>query len=82
MPFYYFDLVVDGCPHGQGGMILEDLTVAADKADALVYELRILRPELRGRQSFVRVVNEGNQEVYRAPLDPVSSGSIQAGEEW
>jgi hypothetical protein len=58
MPFYYFDLVIDGRPHDQGGMILEELEVAADKADALASELDILRPELRSKQCYVRVVDE------------------------
>ena len=78
MPFYYFDLVVDGKPYGQGGMILEDLTLASDKADGLANELNLLSPELRNRRCFVRVMDEHNQELYRAPLDPVGSWSTSS----
>ena len=42
MPCYYFDLLVNGHPHTQGGMILENLAIASDRADALASELRIL----------------------------------------
>jgi hypothetical protein len=78
MPFYYFDLLVDGKPYGQGGMILEDTMLASDKADALANELNLLSPELRNRGCFVRVMDEHNQELYRAPLDPVVSWSISS----
>jgi hypothetical protein len=71
----YFDLVIDGKPYGQGGMILEDITLASDKADGLANELKLLSPELRNRGCFVRVMDEHNQELYRAPLDPVVSWS-------
>jgi len=72
MPFFYFDLVVDGHPSDQGGMILEDLAVASDRADALAEELRLVRPELRDRQCFVRVMND-DQELHRVPLEPVKA---------
>jgi hypothetical protein len=74
MPYYYFDLMIDGKPHDQGSMILEDFSVAADRADALADELYIIRPELHSRQCFVRVMKDDNIEVYRTPLDPVPSG--------
>jgi hypothetical protein len=70
MPFYYFDLLVDDQPKNQGGMILEDIAVASDRADALASELRLLKPELASN-CFVRVVDENNNEVYRTPLDPI-----------
>jgi hypothetical protein len=73
MPFYYFDLVIDGRPSSQGSMILEDLCVASDRADALATELRILRPELRCKDCFIRVVDENDKELYRTPLDPIPS---------
>jgi hypothetical protein len=73
MPFYYFDLLVNGHPHTQGGMILEDLATASDRADALASELRILKPELLSEQSFVRVVDQKDHEIYRTPLSPVPS---------
>jgi hypothetical protein len=68
MPCYYFDLLVNGHPHTQGGMILENLAIASDRADALASELRILKPELLSEQSFVRVVDEKDNEIYRTPL--------------
>ena len=78
MPFYYFDLLVDGQPNNQGSMILEDLAVASDRADALASELRMLKPELRSRNCFVRVVDENDDEIYRTPLDPVPNWSVRS----
>ena len=60
MPFYYFDLMVDDQPKNQGGMILEDIAVASDRADALASELRLLKPELASKNCFVRVVDENS----------------------
>jgi len=68
MPFYNFDLLVNGHPHGQGGMILEDLALASDRADSLASELRTVKPELLSQESFVRVVDEKDNEIYRTPL--------------
>ncbi|MCA6119587.1 hypothetical protein J6524_32640 [Bradyrhizobium sp. WSM 1738] len=78
MPFYYFDLLVDGEPSNQGGMILEDLSVASDRADALASELRTLKPELHSKNCFVRVVDENSSEIYRTPLEPVPSWSMRS----
>jgi hypothetical protein len=78
MPFYHFDLVIDGHPRNQGGMILEDLSVASDRADALASELRILKPELSSKNCFVRVVDENDNEIYRTPLDPIPKWSVQS----
>jgi hypothetical protein len=71
MPFYYFDLLVDDQPKNQGGMILEDIAVASDRADALASELRMLKPELASKNCFVRVVDDNSNEVYRTLLDPI-----------
>jgi hypothetical protein len=81
MPFYYFDLLVDGEPRNQGSMILEGLSVASDRADALAGELRMLKPELGSRNCFVRVVDENDNEIYRTPLDPVPSWSVRSPQE-
>jgi hypothetical protein len=78
MPFYYFDLLIDGQPNNQGSMILEDLAVASDRADALASELRVLKPELRSRNCFVRVVDENDNEIYRTPLDLVPTWSVRS----
>ena len=80
MPFYYFDLLIDGQPNNQGSMILEDLAVASDRADALASELRVLKPELRSRNFFVRVVDENDNEIYRTALDPVPSWSVRSSQ--
>jgi uncharacterized protein DUF6894 len=80
MPFYYFDLLVDGEPNNQGGMILEDLAVASDRADALASELCTLKPELRSRNCFVRVVDGNDTEIYRTPLDPVPNWSARSSQ--
>jgi len=78
MPFYYFDLLVDGQPNNQGGMILEDLSVASDRADALASELRLLKPELRSMDCFVRVVDDNDNELYRTPLEPIPRWSVRS----
>jgi len=78
MPFYYFDLLIDGQPNNQGGMILEDLAVASDRADALASELRILKPELHSRNCCVRVVDGNDNEIYRTPLDPIPNWSVRS----
>ena len=80
MPFYHFDLLLDGQPRNQGGMILEDLAVASDRADALASELRVLKPELASKDCFVRVVDDNNQEVYRTPLDPIPRWSVHSSQ--
>jgi hypothetical protein len=80
MPFYYFDLLVDGQPNNQGGMILEDISVASDRADALANELRILKPELGSTNCFVRVVDENDNEIYRTPLEPTPRWSVRASQ--
>jgi hypothetical protein len=84
MPFYYFDLLVNGTPHAQlvngtphaqGGMILEDLAIASDRADALASELRLLKPELLFQQSFVRSLTRATMKfierrLTRSPAGP------------
>jgi uncharacterized protein DUF6894 len=80
MPFYYFDLLVDGQPNNQGGMILEDLSVASDRADALASELRILKPELGSTNCFVRVVDENDNEIYRTPLEPIPKWLVRSSQ--
>lgn len=45
MPYYSFDLVVgEECKH-QGGLILENLDFASDRAEQLADELRVVLPE-------------------------------------
>jgi hypothetical protein len=80
MPFYYFDLMIDGQSNNQGSLILEDHAVASDRADALAGELRVLKPELRSRDCFVRVVDEHDNEIYRTALDPVPSWSVRSSQ--
>lgn len=71
MPYYYFDLVIGEEYKNQGGIILEDLDLASDKADQLAVELSLVRPELKARHCAVRVTDGDNKELYRTPLDPV-----------
>jgi len=71
MPYYSFDLVIGGEFKNQGGLILEDLELASDRADQLACELRVVRPELNAKGCAVRVTNADNRELYRTPLDPV-----------
>ena len=71
MPYFYFDLVIGNDYRDQGGMILEDRDLAAERADCLASELAIIRPELKVKGCAIRVVDDDNREIYRAPLDPV-----------
>ena len=71
MPYYYFDLVVDEDYKNQGGLILENLNVASDRADQLATELCAVRPDLKSKGCSIRVTDGENKEVYRTPLDPV-----------
>ena len=73
MPYYIFDLVIGEEFKNQGGLILEDLELASDRADQLACELCIVRPELKAKGCAVRVTNADNRELYRTPLDPVPS---------
>lgn len=73
MPYYSFDLVVGEEYKDQGGLILENVELAADRADQLATELSIVHPELREKACSVRVTSSANTEVYRRPLDPVPS---------
>jgi hypothetical protein len=71
MPYYSFDLMIgEECKY-QGGLILEGLDVASDRAEQLASELSVVMPELRGKDCAVRVIDSDNQELYRTPLDPV-----------
>ncbi|MCP3469610.1 hypothetical protein NLM33_04610 [Bradyrhizobium sp. CCGUVB1N3] len=73
MPYYSFDLVVDEEFKNQGGIILEDLEVASDRAEQLANELSQVNPGLQHRGCAVRVTDRDHNEVYRTPLDPVPS---------
>jgi hypothetical protein len=71
MPYYSFDLVTGDEFRNQGSIILEDLDLAADKAEQLANELSQVKPELKARGCSVRVTDADNKELYRTPLDPV-----------
>ncbi|MBR0715968.1 DUF6894 family protein [Bradyrhizobium liaoningense] len=73
MPYYYFDLVVGEEFKNQGGIILEDLEVASDRAHQLASELSQVKPELQSKGCAVRVTDRDHNELYRTPLDPVPS---------
>lgn len=72
MPYYSFDLVIDGEHKNQGGLILENVDLAADRADQLATELSIVHPELKAKGCLVRVISADDTEIYRTPLDPIS----------
>ena len=74
MPYFNFDLVIGEEFKNQGGMILEDIEIAIDKADSLASELCIVGPELRSRGCAVRVTDEDSKEFYRAPVGPIPRG--------
>lgn len=73
MPYYTFDLVIGDEYKNQGGLILENLELASDRADQLATELLIVRPELKSKGCAVRVTCDDDTEVYRTPLDPTPS---------
>ncbi|MGY4608549.1 hypothetical protein ACVW16_006961 [Bradyrhizobium sp. USDA 4474] len=54
MPYYSFDLVVGEEFKNQGGIILEDIEVASDRAVQLASELSQVRPELQRTGCAVR----------------------------
>ena len=55
----------------QGGIILEDLEVASDRAEQLASELSQVKPELKTKGCAVRVTDRDHKELYRTPLDPI-----------
>lgn len=71
MPYYSFDLVDGEEFKNQGGIILEDIEVASDRAVQLASELSQVKPELQRKGCSVRVTDRDYKEVYRTPLDPV-----------
>ncbi|OSI73830.1 hypothetical protein BSZ21_06270 [Bradyrhizobium canariense] len=73
MPYYSFDLVIDEEYSNQGGLILENIEVASDRADQLATELYIVHTDPKAKGCAVRVTSPESAEVYRTPLDPVPS---------
>jgi hypothetical protein len=71
VPYFYLDLTIGEEFEDQGSMILENIAVAADRADQLADELDIVRPELRSRHCVIRVTNGDGNELYRTPIDRV-----------
>ncbi len=69
MPYFNFDLVIGAEFKCQGGMILENMENAIDKADSLASELRIVRPELCSSGCAVRVTDDESNELYRTPVE-------------
>src|SRR3954454_19413770 len=55
MPYYSFDLVVGEEFKNQGGIILEDIEAASDRAVQLATELSQVKPELQSKGCAVRV---------------------------
>ena len=71
MPYFSFDLVIGSEYKNQGGLILEDLDLATDRAEQLANELCVVMPELKAKGCAVRVTDSENKELYRTPLDPI-----------
>lgn len=82
MPYYSFDLVIGEEFRNQGGIILENLQLASDRADQLASELSCVRPELKKKGCAVRVTDRNNRELYRTPLDPVPSWQRSIDDRW
>jgi hypothetical protein len=68
MPYYNFDLVIGQEFKNQGGLILEDLDVASNRAEQLAIELCIVLAELKTRGCAVRVTDCDNVELDRANI--------------
>ncbi|MBB4365228.1 hypothetical protein GGD65_006294 [Bradyrhizobium sp. CIR18] len=73
MPYCSFDLVIGPKCKEQGGLILENLELASERAIQLATELCIVYPELKSKGCSVRIIGADNAEVYRTPLDPAPS---------
>jgi len=71
MPYYSFDLVNGEECRNQGGLILEGLDVASDRAEQLANELCTVLPQLKTKGYAVRVTDGDNNELYRTPLDAI-----------
>jgi hypothetical protein len=71
MPYYSFDLVIGEQCKNQGGLILEGLDVASDRAEQLASELCAVMPELKAKDCAIRVTDSDNNEIYRTPLNPI-----------
>ena len=71
MPYFSFDLVIGSEYKNQGGLILEDLDLATDRAEQLANELCVVMPELKAKGCAVRVTDSDKKELYRTPLDPI-----------
>jgi hypothetical protein len=71
MPYYSFDLVIGEECKNQGGLILEGLDIASDRAEQLASELSVVMPELKMKGCAVRVMDYDKKEIYRTPLDPI-----------
>lgn len=70
MPYFVFDLVSGEECRRQGGLILEGLDIASDRAEQLAGELCKIQPTPRAKDCAVRVTDSDNNELYRARLDP------------
>jgi len=71
MPRFFFDLFFDHyVVLDPGGMLFEVPASATAAADELARQLRISRAELRNRGSWVRVRDNGRNEIYRSSIDP------------
>ena len=71
MPYFSFDLVIGSEYKNQGGLILEDLDLATDRAEQVANELCVVMPELKAKGYAVRVTDTDNKELFRTPLDPI-----------
>jgi len=78
MPYFYFDLVIGGESLHQGGMILENLAAAAERADRLAHEIALVRPELLSRSCAIRVTNDDGTEVYHTMLGATPRGRVRS----
>lgn len=75
MPYYSFDLVVGEEFKNQGGIILEDIEVASDRAVQLATELSQVKPELQRKGCAVRNLGRYKDALRLPDRRPVASRS-------
>ncbi|MFT4117592.1 DUF6894 family protein [Bradyrhizobium sp.] len=75
---FFFDLLVGNVVMiDPGGMVFEYAEAPISAADQMAKHLFVWRDDLRDRDAWVRVRDDGGREVYRAPV--WSENSEKAG---
>jgi hypothetical protein len=82
MPRFFFDLFYDRyVVLDPAGMSFEHATGATTAADELARDLLITRSELRNSGSWIRVRDDGGNELYRASIDPKTPAPVAVSDD-